>query len=217
MIRSAPRSKPLAAAAAAAGSRSKQVFAFAAAFAAALVVAAPTARAHRFPPVRSVVVQVERCEVVLLVGYRAGTGEATDRLVARAAGVPRSRAPEAVRDLLASHAMAPLAVTVDGRALAPTSVRAKLSSEGDHTRPMVVVLASYTLPPGKSLAVATREPRTTRISWTDRDSHRVSLSDAPAQGRWFTGAAAFSLELTPLPPPGPASFACPASPPRPSP
>jgi hypothetical protein len=153
--------------------------------------------AHTFPPVRTVVVQTERCELAVLVGYRAGSGEATQALVARAASQPKSQAADAMRDVLAAQAMAPLSLTVDGRALAPTSVRAKLSAEGDGVRPMVVVLVTYNLPPGARLAIVSRDPRTTRISWTDRDSERVAIPDAPAQGRWFAGVASFVLPLAP--------------------
>lgn len=177
----------------------------------AIALAAPAARGHTFPPARTVVVQVERCEVVLLVGYRAGTGAAAERLVARAASLPRRRAAEAIRDLMATQAMAPLAVDVDGRPIVPTSVRAKLP-EGDGARPMVVVLATYPLPAGKRLAIASRDPRTTRISWTDRESGRVALADAPAQGRWFSGPSSFTLELAP--PPGDPGCAASTSPAR---
>ena len=183
------------------------------ALAAALVAAAfaaPAADAHRFPPVRSVVVQVEACEVALLVGYRPATGDAAERTIARIAGLPPAKAAEALRDLLGAQAMAPLSLTVDRRPLAPSSVRAKLAPDTDGARPMVVVLATYPLPAGKSLAIASREPRTTRISWTDRDSRRVPLADAPAQGRWSPEASALSLDLLP-PSPGCAATA----PPRP--
>jgi len=183
------------------------------ALALALALAAPPAHGHSFPPLRTVVVQVERCEVALLVGYRAGTGEATRQLAARAAAAPRGRAAEAVRDAMATEAMTPLAVTVDGVPLVPSSARAKLSTEGDGARPMVVVLVTYPLPPGKALTIASRDPRITRISWTDRDSARVAPADAPAQGRWFSGLAAFSLALTP-PPGGPACAAAPRPSPR---
>ena len=189
--------------------RRPRALAAAAAALAASTLAAPAALAHRFPPVRSVVLQVEPCEVALLVGYRPAAGEGAERTIARVVALPPAEAAEALRDLLGAEAMAPLTVTVDGRPLAPTSVRAKLSREGDGARPAVVVLATYALPAGRSLAVASRAPKTTRISWTDRDSRRVQLDDAPAQGRWSAEAAALSLEL--LPPP--AGAACAASPP----
>jgi hypothetical protein len=143
------------------------------------------------------VVQVERCELAVLVGYRAGSGEATEKLVAHAASQPKSQAAEALRDMLAAQAMAPLAFSLDGHPLVPTSVRAKLSLEGDGTRSMVVVLVTYNLLPGRQLSIASRDPRTTRISWADRESGRVMISDAPAQGRWFSGVASFVLSLAP--------------------
>jgi len=163
----------------------------------AIGLAAPAAWGHTFPPVRTVVVQVERCELAVLVGYRAGSGEATEKLVAHAASQLKSQATDALRDVLAAQAMAPLAIGVEGRPLVPIAVRAKLSLEGDGTRPMVVVLVTYNFPPGKQLSISSRDPRTTRISWTDRESGRVTLSDAPAQGRWFNGLALFVLPLAP--------------------
>lgn len=172
-------------------------------------LASGAAWGHRFPEVRTVVLQVERCELAVLVGFRPASGEATEQVVARAASRPKSQALEAMRDLLAAQAMAPLAVTVDGAPLVPTAVRAKLGSEGAGGRPIVVVLVTYALPPGKRLAVATSDPRTTRISWTDRDSHRVVISEAPAQGRWFTGVASFLLNLAPG---GPCVSTSPSSP-----
>jgi hypothetical protein len=163
----------------------------------AIGLAAPASWGHVFPPVRTVVVQVERCELAVLVGYRAGSGQATEKLVARASSMPKSQAADAVRDVLSAQAMAPLAFSVDGQPLVPTTVRAKLSLEGDGARPMVVVLATYRLPPGKQLALASNDARSTRISWTDRDSQRVTISGAPAQGRWFNGVASFVLPLAP--------------------
>jgi hypothetical protein len=164
----------------------------------AIALASAPAWGHTFPPVRTVVVQVESCELVLLVGYRAATGEAGQTLAARVASQPKSQALEAMRDVLAAQAMAPLAVTVDGKALVPTSVRAKLGVEGDRGRPMVVVLVTYALPSGKQLAIGSQDPRRTRISWTDRSGgQRVAISEAPAQGRWFDRVASFLLTLAP--------------------
>ena len=178
-------------------SRNRGIRALSQATGLAIGLAASASWGHTFPPVRTVVVQVERCELAVLVGYRAGSDEATEKLVARGASLPKSQAADAVRDLLATQAMAPLAFSVDGRPLAPTSVRAKLSLEGDGARPMVVVLATYKLPPGQQLAVTSKDARTTRISWTDRESRRVAIPEAPAQGRWFTGVASFVLSLVP--------------------
>jgi hypothetical protein len=162
-----------------------------------LTLAGRPAWGHTFAPLRSVVVQVEACAVALLVGYRAGSRDEADSLVARVANQPKSHARDALRDLLAAHAMAPLAVTLDGAALVPTTVRAKLSSDAPGGRPMVVLLVTYSLPPGRSLAVAIKDPRSTRISWTDRRSGRVEISQAPAQAKFFAGVASFLLNLSP--------------------
>ena len=163
----------------------------------AILLAGSSAWGHSFPPVRTVVVQVESCELVLLVGYRPGTGEATDTLLTRAASQPKSQGVEALKSLLSTQAMAPLTIAVDGVALVPTRVRAKIGLEPGGARPMIVLLVSYVLPAGKQLAVSSKDARTTRISWSDRQSKRVVISDAPTQGKWYAGVASFLLTLAP--------------------
>jgi hypothetical protein len=143
------------------------------------------------------VIQVERCEVAMMVGYRAGSRDEADNLVARVASQPKSQAAAALRDVLAAHAMRPLTLGVDGRPLVPTTVRAKLATDAPNGRPMVVVLVTYALPDGKQLALASRDPRSTRISWTDRASGRVDLEIAPTQGKFYPGVASFLLQLDP--------------------
>ncbi len=162
------------------------------------VLAGGPAWAHSFPAVRNVVVQVERCEVVLLVGYRPGSGEATESILTKVASAPKSQTHDALRDLLTAYAMAPLSIAVDGKRLQPTSVRAKIGIEAGGTRPMVVALVTFPLPAGRALSVATTDPRSTRISWQDQRSERVVISDAPAQGKWHAGVASFLLSLSPL-------------------
>ena len=152
---------------------------------------------HTFPSVRTVVVQVERCEVAVLVGYRPASGEATKELLTRAASQPKPQGLEALRTMMSTQALAPLTVSVDGTPLVPTSVRAKLGTEPGGARPMIVVLLSYPLPVGTTLSVSSKDSRTTRISWTDHDSGRVALAHAPGQGKWFPAVASFLLSLTP--------------------
>jgi hypothetical protein len=162
----------------------------------ATCLAGPPAWGHTFPPVHTVVVQVEPCEVALLIGYAPGTGEPTERIIARVASQPKSHAVDALRDTLAAFALAPLGVTIDGVALVPTTVRAKIGLDASGTRPIVVVLATFPLPAGHSLAIGSKDGRTTRVSWQDRKSGRVVTADAPAQGHWFTGVASFLLPIT---------------------
>lgn len=154
---------------------------------------------HTFPPTRDVVIQVDRCEVVLLIGYRPGSGEPTEAVLARAASAPKSQAFEALRDVLTAFAVAPLTLAVDGLPLVPTAVRAKLGVEPGGGRPMVVVLVTYPLPAvtglGGTLALTTKDPRRTRISWQDQQSGRVKISAAPVQGKWFPSVASMLLEL----------------------
>ncbi len=108
----------------------------------AIWLAGASAWGHTFPPARHVVVQVEPCEVVLLVGYRPGTGEPTETMLARAASAPKSQALGALENVLAAFAMAPLSVAVDGAPLVPTNVRAKVGLEPGGARPRVVLLVS---------------------------------------------------------------------------
>ena len=152
---------------------------------------------HTFAPLRSIVVQVESCEVALLVGYRAGSREEADNIVARVANQPKSHVASALRDVLGAYAMAPVTLSVDGHALVPTAVRAKLATDAPQGRPMVVVLVTYSLPPGKTLSVTTRDPRSTRISWTDRSNGRVDLEGSPTQAKFFSGVASLLLNLAP--------------------
>jgi hypothetical protein len=165
------------------------------AIALAVCLAGQPAWGHSFPPVRTVVVQVERCEIAVLIGYRPASGEATDALLAQIASRPKLQRLAAARDLLAQRALAPLHFAVERRALVPTSVRAKVGLDPSGTRPMVVVLATFAIPAAGTLSVTSKDPRSTRISWTDRGSGRVDRDHAPAQGQWFTGVASFLLSL----------------------
>jgi len=181
------------------GTRGSALARFAVATALATSLAGPPAWAHSFPPVHTVVVQVERCELAVLIGYTAGTGEPTERIIARAASQPKSHVLDALRVSLTAFALAPLQFTLDGRPLAPTTVRAKIGLDAGGTRPMVVVLATFALPGGGELAIRSKDPRTTRISWQDRSSGRIALDRAPAQDHWYTAVASFLLPLVPNP------------------
>jgi len=159
------------------------------------VLAAAPAWGHSFPPVRTVVIQIERCELAVMIGYQPASGEATDTFLARVAAQPRSRMLATAKGVLASHALRPLVFAVDGKPLAPTSVRAKIGTDPGGTHPMVVVLVTFAIPSAGTLSVTSHDPHSTRISWTDRASTRVDLERAPAQGRWFAGVASFLLPL----------------------
>ena len=165
------------------------------AIAVAVCLAGQPAWGHSFPAVRTVVIQVEGCELAVLVGYRPASGEATDTLLARIASQPKSQQLITAKSVLAREALAPFSFAVDKKPLVPTSVRAKIGLDPGGTRPMVVVLVTYAIPAGGALAVTSKDPRTTRFSWVDRHSGRVDLANAPAQGHWFEGVASFLLSL----------------------
>jgi hypothetical protein len=165
------------------------------AIAVATLLAATPAWGHTFPPARTVVVQVERCELAVLVGYRPGTGEPTQGLLARIAAQPAARRADAARAVLGAYALAPLSFTLDGKPLVPTTVRAKIGVEPGGARPMVIVLVTYAMPAAGQLAISSLDANATRISWQDRDSHRVELDEAPAQAKWFDAVASFLLRI----------------------
>jgi hypothetical protein len=158
----------------------------------AVLLAVTPAWGHTFPKLRTVVLQIERCEAVLLVGYRPASGEDTKRVLSQASGDPKANA---LRDVLAAEALATLSLSVDGKPLLASSVRAKIGVEPGGQRPMVVLLVTYALPPGGKLTLTSRDPKATRISWQDRDSGRLDPADNPAQDQWFDGVASFLLEL----------------------
>jgi hypothetical protein len=164
----------------------------------AIGLAQPLAWSHTFPSVHTAVIQVERCEVAVLIGYTAGTGEPTERVLARAASQPASHALDALRSTLAAYAMAPFTIAIDGAPVAPSQVRAKIGLGTGGTRPTVVVLATVRLPAAAhELTVRSTDPRTTRMSWQDRESGRIDLAHAPAPDHWFLQASSFSLPLRP--------------------
>jgi hypothetical protein len=165
------------------------------AIAVAICLAATPAWPHTFPPVRTVVVQVERCEIALLVGYRPSSGEPTEAILGRVASQPRGQMLDTLRGVLTAYAMAPITVSVDGKPLVPSSVRAKVGLEPGGARPIVVVLVTFPVPSPGQLAISSKDPRTTQISWQDRASGRVKDLDAPSQGRWYVGVASFLLTL----------------------
>lgn len=160
----------------------------------AICLAGPSAWGHRFPEVRTVVLQVEACEVALLVGFQPASGQETEAILTKAASAPKGLGLDALKAQLATHAMAPLALALDGKPLVATSAQAKIGVEPGGQRPIVVVLVTYPLPPGRELSLTSREAKSTRISWQDRASGRV-IPTSTAQGRWHTGVASFLLEL----------------------
>ncbi|MFN0250394.1 MAG: hypothetical protein ACKV2T_26175 [Kofleriaceae bacterium] len=164
---------------------------------------------------RTIVLQVEPCEVALLVGFQPATGQETESLLKRAATAPKGLALDALRSTLTAYALAPLSLSLDGKLLAPASVQAKVGSEPGGTRPIVVLLVTYSLPSGGEVQLASREGKSTRISWQDRESGRVAISAAPAQGKWHNGVASFLLEVSG--PTGVSTCNPPRLPPSPSP
>jgi hypothetical protein len=162
----------------------------------AICLAGQAAWGHTFPPVRTVVVQVEDCQIALLVGYRPAGGEATQTLLGRIAAQPKARQLDAAKAMMTQLALGQLTVAVDGKPLIPTSVRAKLGVDPDGTRPNVVVLVTFTVPAQGALSITSKDADATRISWSDKSHGRVDLAAAPAQGQWHVGVASMLLSLS---------------------
>jgi hypothetical protein len=131
----------------------------------------------------------------LLVGYKPAAGEATDAVLAKASGAHGAQGFKALRDALAASAMTALTIAVDGEALVATSAEAKLAVEPGAGRPMVIMLVTYALPAGKTLSISTRDPQSSRLSWTDRSRGRIASSGAPGQRIWRDGVASLLLPL----------------------
>ena len=161
----------------------------------AVSLAARGAWGHKFPELRTVVVQAEPCSLALLVSYKPAAGEATEALLARASGAQGAQAVKALRDALAASAMTGMTIAVDGEPLPATSAEAKLAIEPGGLRPMVIMLVAFALPAGKTLSISTRDPHSTRFSWTDRSRGRIASSGAPSQRVWRDGVASFLLPL----------------------
>jgi hypothetical protein len=162
----------------------------------AICLAGQSAWGHRFPELRTVVVQVEACEVALLVGFQPASGQETDLILTRAANAPKGLGLESLETQLTARAMGPLTLSLDGTPLVPTSAQAKIGVEPGGARPMVVILVTYALPAGRHLSLTSTQGKSTRISWQDRASGRIAIPAAPAQGSWHNGVASFLLELT---------------------
>jgi hypothetical protein len=154
--------------------------------------------AHRFPSVRTVVVQVEPCSVALLVGWRPASGDTTALLLgeAKVRGSDKDKEIQVLTQQLTAMAMSSLQLVMDDSPLVPTSVEAKVSVEDGTGRPVVLLLLSYAVTTGGKLALLSKEPKSTRISWVDKSNGRVEITSSPSQLQWHDDLASFLLTLS---------------------
>jgi len=155
---------------------------------------------HRVPGGRSVVAQIEQCELVLMVAWHPQSGDEADALRVHAARgavkAPRSGdgAAGRLRALYGARAMAPLSIRADGRLLSPRSVEVKLVRDPPGSDRLAgVALVSYELGPDvRGLEIANNDPHRTRFSWVDRSDREFS-STGLAPHRWTGGLASILL------------------------
>jgi hypothetical protein len=161
------------------------------------VCASRVALGHRAPGGRSVVAQVEPCQLVLLVSWTPPSGDETNALLADAARAPgrRAGAGDRLRALYAARALAPLSIRADGQSLSPRSFEVKLVRDPPRSgRVAAVVLVSFALPPAMvALEIANTDSHRTRFSWVDRSNGRFASPGAPT-GRWSSGVASILLQ-----------------------
>lgn len=153
------------------------------------------AEAHTDRADRSIVLQVEPSQLVVLLGYRPASGQAMGLLLANAA-----RSAFMMRDALAwqgtAQALAQIRISVNSQLLTPDRTDAKYQID-DSGRVAFLLLLQYSLPQAEALAlqVDNANPRGTRISWIDRSTNRWLPMSAPTQGKWHSEVASFLLSL----------------------
>jgi len=159
---------------------------------------------HRAPGGRSVVAQVEPCQLVLLVAWFPPAGDEADALMTYATmgnlAAPGTRGAAAdptarLRTLYAARALAPLSIRVDGQSMAATSLEVKLVHDPpSSTRVAAVVLVTFDLPPGgRGVEIANADSHRTRFSWVDRSRGRFVVPGMHA-GKWSSGVASILLQ-----------------------
>jgi hypothetical protein len=153
-------------------------------------------RGHTVPGGRTVVVQLDRREIALLVSWKPPPELARTLLeVSSAAPDPR----EHLASLYSARALAPLRIAAGGKALVPRSIENKLVVDPPGSgRLSALVLVRFDVPKqARAIAIENRDARETRIALSDRSGGRFEVAPALAGRRWSTGVA--SLLLTPRP------------------
>ena len=144
---------------------------------------AAVASAHSYPARRSIAVQSEKNAVVVLAVWTAPAGEIADVFEIGAAlrGRGRGKTKPALEAQLAAKALGPLAITLDGKALAADSIRTRLIEEPPRSgRRAIAVLLEAKIPEGEHEVSVNLGPTgdATRMNYIDK-----SLGAADAAGR----------------------------------
>lgn len=161
----------------------------AAAFAAVVTLSAASAAAsaHNSPARRSIVVQAEANEVVILVSWTAPTGILGKLMIAGAAwGRSNAEGLRALKARAAERALAPLEVELDGAPLALKTAGIKLATLDG--RPSVAVLLTAEISSAAhSLRVEVDSREASRILWTDKSDGAMTASRKTPPDQWATG------------------------------
>jgi len=141
-----------------------------------------SARAHQTESQRSVVVQLEDDEALLLISWTAPSGLLGSLMVARSS---LSKAPKATLErLMARRALTDLKIEIDGHPVALTGVESKLTLDTSSLhRHTVTLLARISLPAHGTLAVQARGHEVTRLAWSNRRRH-TGLRPNRKPGTW---------------------------------
>jgi hypothetical protein len=188
---------------------------FAAGLVAVLVASPVAATAHTFAEQRTVVAQVERDQLVVVVGYQPAAGAESLAAVGQASVRPKGTKSQALRAILAARAVSPLTVSIDGTAVEPTSMRTKVFVDPPGSdRLAVAILLIYDLPAHEIALEVGIADASTEFSWVDRTSCQRTITTAWPARSWVTGVASFLLTVA-APDPGAEPCAS-SSPPPPS-
>ncbi|MBT8493496.1 MAG: hypothetical protein KJO07_10600 [Deltaproteobacteria bacterium] len=159
----------------------------------ALVLGAASAQGHERKAQRSVVVQIEDRTAVLLVTWSSPTGVLGQLMMARASLLTPQSPHLGLEMLMAGRALGSLRIEHDGKPLAPTDVKQKLTFDTSSQRRIAVtVLVEVPLPESGQLRVWADSHEPTKLRWLDRGKTRRPRSKAPA-GRWQRGALEVAL------------------------
>jgi hypothetical protein len=151
---------------------------------------------HRFPAHTTVVAQVDDCGVSLLIGWRPASGLPTELLIGQATSTGKVRQADALQQQLSAMALSNVQLIVDGKTLQPGQIDAFVTAEEGSLRPTVLLLANFAVAKSGTVQIKVKDPKTSRISWLDKSSGRVEISQSPAQQKWFDQVASLLLYVS---------------------
>lgn len=161
-----------------------------------VVLLAGVAAAHTYPARRSIAVQAEKDAVVLLAVWTVPAGEAGEIFEIGAALTGRGKARAALEAQLATRALGPLTITLDGKPLAPDSVRTRLVEDPPRSgRRGVAVLLEAKIPAGDHdvrVSLGTSGDAT-RMNFVNRSQGAATASGRVPEGGLVPAGTTFTV------------------------